>query len=234
MADAENLFKVERLSSKAARPAMARSKTAASFTKNRFMNGLERNVQELEQAEHVHMKLRRVPPKVEKNPALEWVPLVEDAGVGESSSDMTYADLRELDRKRKTLLTLARSTSAIDTLIKISTLPRTTLPRLAKKPLIWLLLIIFGAGNALARLDLLSPELLDEAGSLDGVLRDGGTMVTFMVVFYVGYCYSRSNQQFDDVQLIMHAINDACLAARVTFSDPDEVPRMASDGLCDL
>ena len=29
-----------------------------------------------------------------------------------------------------------------------------------------------------------------------------------------------------DVQLIMHAINDACLAARVAFSDPDEVHRL--------
>ena len=36
-------------------------------------------------------------------------------------------------------------------------------------------------------------------------------------------CYSRSNQQFDDVQLIMHSINDACLIARVTFEDNLEV-----------
>ena len=46
------------------------------------------------------------------------------------------------------------------------------------------------------------------------------------VVFYVGYCYNRLNQQFDDVQLIMHSICDACLAARVSFGDPDEVHRL--------
>ena len=38
--------------------------------------------------------------------------------------------------------------------------------------------------------------------------------------------YSRSNQQFDDVQLIMHSINDAVLTARVTFDDPLEVHRL--------
>ena len=176
-------------------------------------------------------RLRRPPPKRQKNQNLEWVPLVEGASSGTSSAgkagvDLTYEDLREMDKKRKSLLKLARSTSAIDTLVQLATLPRTVLPRLAKKPLIWAMILTFGAGAAIARLSVLSEELLEEALLLDGVVRDSGTMVTFMVVFYVGYCYTRSNEQFADVQKIMHAINDACLAARATFDDPDEVHRL--------
>ena len=38
-----------------------------------------------------------------------------------------------------------------------------------------------------------------------------------------GHEYTEDNEQFDDVQLIMHSINDACLIARVTFADDLEV-----------
>ena len=49
-----------------------------------------------------------------------------------------------------------------------------------------------------------------------------------MIIFFVSYCYTRYNEQFDDVQAIMHAINDACLSARCCFADPDEVRRGAA------
>ena len=44
-------------------------------------------------------------------------------------------------------------------------------------------------------------------------------------VFYVGYCYTRYNQQFDDVERIMHSITNACMMARVNFKDLNEVHR---------
>ena len=47
-----------------------------------------------------------------------------------------------------------------------------------------------------------------------------------MIIFYVGYCYSRYNEQFDDVQHIMHAIVNVTLMARANFSDRDEVHRL--------
>ena len=170
--------------------------------------------------------IRRMAPKAPKNPTLEWVPLVEGLENGADPNEPTIEDLRKTDKARKHLLGLARSTSAIDTLIKLHTLPRTVLPRLAKKPLIWLMFAVFAAGAAAARSGWLTEEEIEQAGMLDTMVRENGTMVTFMVVFYVGYCYTRNNEQFDDVQSIMHAINGACLNARSTFSDPDETYRL--------
>ena len=58
------------------------------------------------------------------------------------------------------------------------------------------------AGAIFARTGVMSDDDVAEAEEI----RDaGGTMVTFIVVFYVGYCYTRYNSQFDDVQLIMRA-----------------------------
>ena len=170
--------------------------------------------------------IRRMAPKAPKNPSLEWVPLVEGLENGADPNEPTIEDLRKTDKARKHLLGLARSTSAIDTLIKLNTLPRTVLPRLAKKPLIWLMFAVFAAGATAARSGWLTEEEIEQAGMLDTMVRENGTMVTFMVVFYVGYCYTRNNEQFDDVQAIMHAINGACLSARGTFSDPEEAYRL--------
>ena len=93
------------------------------------------------------LKLRRPPPKPPPNPELEWVPLVEDAD-GDPDGGLAHADLRRLDGKRKSLLSLARSTSAIDTLTTLSTLPRTVLPKLLGKPMIWVFILY--AASALA------------------------------------------------------------------------------------
>ena len=169
-----------------------------------------------------HVRLRRPPPEREKNPALQWVPLVEDVQLS-TAHEPTHDELREMDQRRKKLLALARDTSAIDTLLKLGQLGRTVLPRLAMKPLIYVFLVIFGVGAVLTKFGIMSETDVAEAEDIDDT---GGTMVTFIIVFYVGYCYNRSNQQFDDVQLIMHSINDACLSARVSFGDPDEVHRL--------
>ena len=168
-------------------------------------------------------RLRMPAKKKEKNPALEWVSLADSGGAASKlEKEWTHQELRDVDKKRKTLLELARSTSAMDTLFKIWTLPRTVLPRLAMKPLIYIILASFACGAVLARTGIMSDDNLAEAEQLED---SGGTMVTFIVVFYVGYCYTRYNQQFDDVQDIMHSINDACVDARVAFGDPDEVHR---------
>ena len=197
-----------------------RTRTARSSTSD-----MVQRVEKLQSADHVRVKLRRPVLKQPKNPALEWVPLVEETPDGNANLP-THEELRTMDRRRKSLLALARSTSAIDTITKLQTLPRTVLPRLAAKPLMWLVMLVFGLAAALSRLGVLQESFVHETDSLEHYLRESGTMVTFMVVFYVGYCYNRSNEQFDDVQSIMHAINDACLAARVAFSDPDEVHRL--------
>ena len=187
------------------RPGLTRAKTMTTAA-------FSRGVAALEGAEYVHRKLRRQPPKPPKNPALEWVPLVEEAG-HEMQKEPTHAELRNMDLRRKSLLRLARETvrarpprrprsftthcllvmfhspacfslqSAIDTLIKLKTLGRTVLPRLCKKPLIWFLIVPFAISATLARSGVLTDDQLIEASTLQDT---GGHMVTFMVVFYVG------------------------------------------------
>lgn len=91
-------------------------------------------------------KIRQIPPPPPpKNANLEWVPMVEDGAGTLIRELMTHEDLRRMDSRRKRLLTLARSTSAIDTLIRITQVPRTVLPRLAKKPLIYVFLLAYNA-----------------------------------------------------------------------------------------
>ena len=216
-------------------------------------------VKEVERGDVI--RLRRLAPPVKKNRNLAWVPLVdEEQQSSGSTSEPTHTDIRRMDKKRKTLLKLARSTSALDTLIRFRQLPRTVLPRLMKRPLVYAFVLAYMAGAILTRYEYMSLKDVEEAAKLSGELQStepvrtrthpalsaligsletyrrvrlhtcagntGGQMVTFIVVFYVGYCYNRSSQQFDDVQLIMHAINDACLSARVAFHDSDEIHRI--------
>ena len=50
--------------------------------------------------------------------------------------------------------------------------------------------------------------------------------MTFMVIFYVGYCYTRYTNQLEDVQTMMHSIVDACMLCRIAFDDQREVMRV--------
>lgn len=151
---------------------------------------------ETQAMELLSKKVRKPAPPPPINEELEWVNLaVADE---DDRKEESHEELRAIDLKRKHLLTLARNTSASSTLFKIWQLPRTVLPRLAKKPVVWLVLLCFAAGAVLSRFEYLSDTMRTEIDELG--LPDGAT-VTFIVVFYVGYCYSRSNQQFDDVQV---------------------------------
>ena len=34
--------------------------------------------------------------------------------------------------------------------------------------------------------------------------------ITFMIIFYVSYCYARYEKQFDDVEMIMRSVVHTC------------------------
>eukprot|EP00326_Haptolina_ericina_P017331 CAMPEP_0181196452 /NCGR_PEP_ID=MMETSP1096-20121128/15475_1 /TAXON_ID=156174 ORGANISM="Chrysochromulina ericina, Strain CCMP281" /NCGR_SAMPLE_ID=MMETSP1096 /ASSEMBLY_ACC=CAM_ASM_000453 /LENGTH=309 /DNA_ID=CAMNT_0023286217 /DNA_START=112 /DNA_END=1041 /DNA_ORIENTATION=- len=51
-------------------------------------------------------------------------------------------------------------------------------------------------------------------------------MVTFMIIFYVGYCYNRQQMYFNEAQKIMMSIQNICAYARVIFKDPDQVDHL--------
>lgn len=173
-------------------------------------------------AEDVQKLIRRMPPKPKDLDNIDYVPLV--AAVDGCLSKETHESLRKMDQKRKILLTLARNTSAINTLWKVNHWPRTVLPKLMRKPMIWVLLSTFWLGAALQRYGDFDDSAAQEAEQLMD-MGGLGTTVAFMTVFYTGYCYTRSESQFDDIQLIMHSINNACIAARSSFTDSTEIHR---------
>ena len=54
-------------------------------------------------------------------------------------------------------------------------------------------------------------------------IRRRSSIVVFMIVFYVGYCYSRYVEIFHDVEIIIRSIINACVLARTCFeSEEDE------------
>jgi len=124
------------------------------------------------------------------------------------------------DHNKKKLLNLARQLSPMKTALRIRLLRHTVLPRLLCQYLTWIVLIAWGGTAALAYNGITEPDIED------GVFTGAGTMVTFMIIFYVGYCYNRYTQQFDEVQTMMRSVISVCAEARVNFDDPDEANRI--------
>ena len=85
-------------------------KVKAEVSLAAFLEGvkLPQLVEKLQSADHVRVKLWRPVLKQPKNPALEWVPLVEETPDGNTYLP-THEELRAMDRRRKALLGLARS-----------------------------------------------------------------------------------------------------------------------------
>jgi len=127
----------------------------------------------------------------------------------------------KVEEKRQRLLTLARSAAPIDTVFRLSLLPRTVIPRLWKYSALWVVLVVYALSATLARLD----YAIDGAQAQE-TLETGSSFVAFIIVFFVGYCYKRHEEQFDDVQHIMNSIASVCLMARANFEDSGEIYRL--------
>ena len=112
----------------------------------------------------------------------DWVSLVEQK---DNASVADYKTLRRNDLNRRHLMSLTRGMSPIETVGKFRMLPRTVLARLIKSWVTWLILFIYGGAAAGTRSGVNFGEL--DLTAFDG----GGTIVTFMVIFYIGYCYNR-------------------------------------------
>ena len=127
----------------------------------------------------------------------------------------------KVEAKRQWLLTLARSAPPIDTVFRLSLLPRTVIPRLCKYKSLWAVLVVYAVTATLTRLgyEIDGPHPED-------TLEIKSSFVAFIIVFFVGYCYKRHEEQFDDVQCIMNSITTVCKLARANFQDAGEVYRI--------
>jgi hypothetical protein len=129
----------------------------------------------------------------------------------------TFEDLQLIDLRRKMLLALARALSPMMTAMRMELLPKTVLPRLMRRRLMYIVFVTWAITATCARLEITESDI--EENMFDGA----GVMVTFMIVFYVGYCYSRYNTLFANVRVIMRGVVGCCAIARANFGDEAEV-----------
>ena len=96
--------------------------------------------------------------------------------------------VRDLDEKRKKMLTIARSVRPIHAVGKLSLLPRTVLPRIFKWKITWAIIGFYVIAASFTRSGW-------DFGDVDTEKFDAGTsVVTFMLVFYVGCAPSAAFQ----------------------------------------
>ena len=96
-----------------------------------------------------------------------------------------------VDEKRKILLQEARQAGP-SSAFRCSYLKNTVVPRVVQCPLTWLTFAVFVTSATLVRSGWWDTSNV----SLDDFESQGmTTLVTFLVVFYVGYCYDRHYQQ---------------------------------------
>lgn len=134
---------------------------------------------------------------------------------------VTWTTLNAFDEKRKQLLALARNGSAIDTIFRMKMMKHTVLPRILRHPATWVVFMAYCLAAFVTRYD-----LINFANIEDSVNEGASTLVTFMIVFYVGHCYGRYHDKFMDVEMIMQSIVNVCTLCRAHFDDPDEVHRV--------
>ena len=128
-----------------------------------------------------------------------------------------YAATKEVDRKRKLLLRDARRLPPIDAVLRVDKYGQTVLFHLVQHPATWIVLGMYAA-TAVACRNGQIPETTDlerDAFESGGV----ASFITFMVVFYVGYCYNRYSEMFADLETVMREIINCCSVARCCFKD---------------
>ena len=130
-------------------------------------------------------------------------------------------ELHDMDKRRKRVLAMSRQLSPIDSVAWVSLLRHTAIPRIHRRYATWAVYLGFLFFATLSRSGVWSVSDFDP-----DIVEGGTTVVTFMITFYVSYCYNRYATQFADTELLMRSIINACKYARVYFSDPDEVHRL--------
>ena len=122
----------------------------------------------------------------------------------------TYMETLQADERRKHLLSDARLLSPIDMVLRVDKLQNTVLFPLFKHPVTWIVAGTYTLSAVASRMKWI--DLPDANGdSFEGA----GTMVTFMVVFYVGYCYSRFTSMFTDLEEVMRGVINCYAVARL-------------------
>ena len=110
----------------------------------------------------------------------------------EAEAAPSHTVLREDDKIRLELLALSRETSPVATVLKLHMIKRTILPKLLTQPTQWVVLLVYAATAIVAR----TTDAIGDVSESASSFANAGVMVTFMVIFYVGYCYNRQQMYF--------------------------------------
>jgi hypothetical protein len=98
----------------------------------------------------------------------------------EAEAPASHEELRADDVLRMRLLEISRETSPVGTVMRLDLIRRTVIPKLLTQPVQWLVLLVYGITAVLTRTSvIITPEIDDRSFS------GAGTMVTFMIIFYV-------------------------------------------------
>ena len=138
-------------------------------------------------------------------------------GSGAKARAHSYAETKAADQRRKRLLFDARRISPIDTVLRVDKIGQTVLHHLFCHTVTWIVLLAYGSTAVLCRYGYYGGKTVfsDAAESFEG----SDILITFMIVFYVGYCYNRYSAMFGDLELTMRSIINCCAVARVCFKD---------------
>ena len=151
--------------------------------------------------------------------------LVENADRDTRNVPREYQDTVKLDCHRKELLRHARSYAPHDAIFKwraLRLLRYSIVPRRLTFRLVWLVYATFAATATLARTGVWVPARLPAA--TDGFDASGASMmISFMIVFYVGNCYSRQERQYQACTEAFGSVTNACLLARASLTAADRL-----------
>ena len=127
-----------------------------------------------------------------------------DAKQQAAEAATSHTALRKDDKVRLQLLRVSRETSPVGTVLRLDLLYSTVIAKLLAQPTQWFVLIVYGVTAILARVGWLDHTSegrpTDAIVSLSSTFASASTMVTFMIIFYVGYCYNRQQMYFNEAK----------------------------------
>ena len=160
-----------------------------------FTEDLElQSTRQRSKAKDIGLGLIKIRRPTERPPPTEWVNLNQPAkGLRRQNSmgvsiaqpiadcSLSWEGVVKVEAQRQRLLTLARSAAPIDTVFRLSLLPRTVIPRLWKYKSLWVVLIVYIVSATVTRLgyQIDGPQAQE-------TLEQGSSFVAFIIVFFVG------------------------------------------------
>ena len=129
----------------------------------------------------------------------------------------SYAELMETNDMRERLLDDARKYSPISSVFHLNKIPQTVVWRMMTFPLVWIIVSVYLSLALLTRNAIIH---LGEWADFSELTYDGADMlITFMVVFYLGYCYDRHFEIYHLCTQSKSTIANLCSAGRVCLPE---------------